>query len=397
MFKKKKKPVDELSERMAEIEAEKLYRRYLNRAIYVIKPGALKSDVTYKVVPLADKLYFCRVGGQFYDIDKEIAANEYLTEAELLADKNSFAVPFTDIHHVQIDTKKNVHTGKIDNSGSLILAGADRNTFIIHSINSCAQVEQFFEDYTNFPVSVLQGEHQERTGTAEQSKIDAFSQSAEQEPEKVRKAFKLCNALNGVSVLYVFWALFFPKPIELVVAAGVLLPLIGYGILIKYREIVKFDKKRGDNSPSVANAVIAPSSALFLVALLRYRVIYTSSIFFAVLILTIVMSALLLMLSKTHVRQKSVLFLIPLFILAYSYGAVITTNCAFDFKDPQEKLAYVNERKIDDSQYTLTVTLAGGSKTVTVYVDESFYNTTRVNDKVILYIKPGLWGLEWVL
>lgn len=215
--------------------------------------------------------------------------------------------------------------------------------------------------------------------------------------EKLERTTKLSKLLDTLGRFYLLWALIIPRPATLLVVIGVVLGIVGTLVYIKNSSIAARVAGEGNGAHGIGFSMYGPAAGLLLVVMRNYRFFYTTGLWIAVAAVGLVLSALVLLLSRGYVKKKSMIFLIPLVMLVFSYGAIIGTNCALDPNEPQEQVARVNYKSVSDGNYALDVTLEGGEKKVTVYVEELFYNTTRINDKVVLYLQPGLWGIEWVL
>lgn len=147
----------------------------MQAAIHLLDPGKLTPDKYYKVYPSAPSLLFIKIGGQFYDeetdnqapfvvgllmmalrktffnkrkerheasIDRQVGENP----DGLLAKKSNFALDFTAIQKIEMNTKSSFHTNGTDR-GSLLLHFTDgtQRKFIIPSFVATKSVIHFFE------------------------------------------------------------------------------------------------------------------------------------------------------------------------------------------------------------------------------------------------------------
>lgn len=133
---------------MSEYEAIELEKRYKENGIYLIEANALSLDKVYKVVLKDNNLYFCKVGGQFYEIDEEaIEYTKKVDENILLKDKSNFKLPRDNIRSITLINKKSMHTGSIPNNGIVMMYRISEEKpkkYIIHMINEFWEIENYF-------------------------------------------------------------------------------------------------------------------------------------------------------------------------------------------------------------------------------------------------------------
>lgn len=79
--------------------------------IFLIKGRIVKFDIVYKVVPKGDELYFCKVGGQSYNIkDIEEKYNKGMTMEVFHKDKNNYVENRLHISDIRVDSKASLHS-----------------------------------------------------------------------------------------------------------------------------------------------------------------------------------------------------------------------------------------------------------------------------------------------
>jgi hypothetical protein len=116
--------------------------------IFLIQPEWFKPDRVYKIIYKEGNFYFCRVGGQFYEID-EIEENykKDSPENELLKDRFNYKMDGKSIMGILIRKKPSSWTGHLPNNGTLRMSitGDKTRKFIVHPINEVEEVKRFFE------------------------------------------------------------------------------------------------------------------------------------------------------------------------------------------------------------------------------------------------------------
>lgn len=132
-----------------EQELDELERNYKKDSIYLIEPKTFNVDIVFKIIIKDNSLYYCRVGGQFYEID-EISL-KYSCESDdkaLLSDVSSYKIPLNFIRDISLSRKKSLHTGHLPNNGILCISidnVKNAKKYIIHPINEYDEVKTFFE------------------------------------------------------------------------------------------------------------------------------------------------------------------------------------------------------------------------------------------------------------
>jgi len=425
-WQEKQAEIDPLGYGLAQIEAEKIERAVFDNAIYLIGSGRLNSGFAhrigikrpwkpgpvYKVLVHGDTLYFCYAGARIDEIDIDIAANEAYNEQELLSHKESFSILIRDITQVTISTKRSLLTGDIQNNGTVsIHAGEQKFDLIIHVVNEYKTVDEFFKNLINVPVSMEIDKHTQALHLEE----ELVKNYAEHSPEKLRTLRRLCRTLNILGWVYAGWTIFIGFPQMPLAIIGLLLPTVAIALYAMNKDIVRFfalSRNKEFRAPSLAGALVTPSIGLTLLAL-EYNVFHTARLWIVVIIATIVLVALVLMLTEEHNRKKWLRFVIPMFVAFFAYGAVVTTNVVFDYTphpDPANHQFTQLERKWSSTSdgrtsfnFALNVIEHEDNMTVQLTPDNFRVSVSNRNfvrayeDNIVrLCVLPGLWGISWV-
>lgn len=124
-------------------------RKYKKGAIYLIEPKMFDVDFVFKIIIKNNNIFYCRVGGQFYEVD-EISL-KYSCEVDeniLLSDKSNYKIQLNLIRSISLNRKKSRHTGAIPNNGIVYISIDNEKKvkkYIIHPINEYDEVKVFFE------------------------------------------------------------------------------------------------------------------------------------------------------------------------------------------------------------------------------------------------------------
>lgn len=386
----------ELSEHEAEKQLEEVTQRVFANAVYLIKPNSLKADVTYKVVNKDDSLLFFRVGGQFYDIDPEIAVNEKLDISDVDAIKGSFILKKSDVQYITIKTKHRMWTGEIENNGTVCVAVTGGETsYIIHGINDYPMVQKFFGDALGYPVNMIL----DKKRTRKEKRDRAFELRNLPEKSRIRK---IAGALNAAGILSGIWLICYPRPVQLSVAVGIILPIAAMIFYLKNSRFVTLDEHKGQKLPSVGSALVVPPWALMIVALLGFNIIYSWKMWLAIVLVSLAASVFIIIKSKEFQLQKSLLFCIPVMVCVYVFGAAVTSNCLYDYHTPEiKKLHIVDKDYSEGSKYDKyhieLESWRSDRETVRASVSRGKYEAFEVGSEVSVRVSKGLWGIEWYI
>lgn len=116
--------------------------------IFLIQPEWFKPDRVYKLIYRNGNLYFCRVGGQFYEIDEiQRTYNIDSSEEVLLKDRFNYSMDVKCIKDIIVKKKQSSWTGHIPNNGTLKMRTVEGKIkrYILHPINGFEDIKRFFE------------------------------------------------------------------------------------------------------------------------------------------------------------------------------------------------------------------------------------------------------------
>lgn len=365
-------------------------------AIFLILPRWIRTDIVYKAIFKDNNIYFCRVGGQFYEIRGiQNKYNARMNEKIFVGDKNNFKVAKHDIVSVVINTKKSMWTGKISNNGTVILSLVDgKEKLIIHPIQNARTVYEFFKSISGIPVELIDKEEK-----AKESSLKKNTPSVNNRSAGYKMAKRLTNILNNLAFMSAMWMIFYPKPYVVVLIVNLALPIIGIIIYIKFKDYVEFDDEKGRDCPNVGMVVLFPSIFLSFRAIFDFNVIYTGLLWVYLIVITIIILIIILLKSKEYKTKKWLPVIMFIFIFSYVYGGVITTNCVFDYSKPIKYTTYVEDKhktKGKVTSYYLKVRPWGPyNENNEVDVSKRLYENTEKGDRVRMLLFDGAWGIRW--
>lgn len=237
-------------------------------------------------------------------------------------------------------------------------------------------------------------------------KNNDFGLSIEERQGKLKNARLTANILNGAGIVLAVWMFFFPKPYKYALIACIALPLITISVIKFWKGLIRIDAEKGSVYPSAIGAIIIPGIVLALRAILDFSIDDYSNIWLPSILIAVVLTAILIIGNKELSFQKGkeyfTILSIAVFIFAYGYGAVVTTNCAFDKSEPEMFGSQVLEKTISggrkSTSYDLKLSPWGNKIEVEkVSVNSDLYNNLQVGDKVSVYRFKGAFDIPWIV
>lgn len=229
-----------------------------------------------------------------------------------------------------------------------------------------------------------------------------FGLTPEQREEKLQRASLVAKIINWCGGLVTLWCFFYPHPYQYAILAAVIIPPAAIAAIFYFGGIIKFEEKDGAY-PTVFPALLIPGLALVIRAVMDYNIFDNTHAWLPSIIITVALTALLIISSRQENMKQRKTFIAALamsiFLLAYSYGTVITLNAVYDLSPAQVYKAAVIKKRISSGKsttYYLAVTpwgpeVAGDEVTVS----KELYNTTSINDSVNIYFKKGRFSIPW--
>ncbi|MCL1896265.1 MAG: hypothetical protein FWG03_06955 [Clostridiales bacterium] len=295
---------------------------------------------------------------------------------------------------MEINSKRRMWTGPIPNNGSANLFNGKKLGFIIHPVNDYPRVQAFFESALKRPVKAIIDKGRKQTD-------DIEKEFNSQKPDIKRQIKKAATILNTAGLIAGLWLMIFPIPFLPVFLACLTLPVLSLIFYTYNRKPISLGEKKPDSLPDIFCGILLPALALSITALRDINVLYSGRAWVGILVLTFIITAAVMYKTRNRKKEKSTAAVLAIFIFIYSYGAVVTTNCVFDYHEPAWFPVKVDEKIYNKGRYVgdyqLVVTVGDERDSVTAYVPEEIYLETKPGGNAWLAIFPGFWGIEWCL
>jgi len=212
--------------------------------------------------------------------------------------------------------------------------------------------------------------------------------------------------LEYVAIGLSAWFLFFPHHFLLVIL--LLIPVLGLFLngLEKpsIASLVEIDRN-SKNEYDVADFIDIPAFVIFIGAFGRYELDSLTAIFIAG---NFAFIAIILFLFLTHKqilesgKDKFWIYSSVIFCLfMYSYGAVVSINCAFDSSKPKVYESQIIDKQIHKGRkgrktyYVKVLPWGHHYDAEEIKVSQSEYDHYTVNETVKIDYKEGLLGIPW--
>ena len=365
------------------------------KPIYLIKPRFFLPDIVCKVLFMEGELYFCKVGGQFYNIsENESDYRENMTQEVFERDKSNFKISMQSIENVKLNGRKSLWTGNIQNEGTVVIThDGDSEKFIIHRKQNSEEAAAFFKSVNGLKVDSV------NTGRAAKKKSEGHISGAVRRSAEYKGIYKTTKYLNTLGWVCGFWLMFYPKPYLPAVLLNILLPIAGIFVYIKYNKYVELDDDRWEENPNVGAIVLIPSLALVARALLDFNLFYETRFWICTAGITLIMLVIILMKTSEYKRNRWVPFALALFMFPYVLGTTVLTNCLFDSSDAERYSSYITDKYISTGKtktYNITIEPWGPvTETEDIIVGKSFYENAQKGQRINLQLKGGAWGFKW--
>ena len=222
-----------------------------------------------------------------------------------------------------------------------------------------------------------------------------------------KKAKTVSLYLNNIGLGLGLWLFIYPYPYKILISISLLYPLVALYAYYKYKGIITLEdddnSKTDPKHPTLLNAIVMPAFGMTLRMIIDYDPVSFKDcswpiifIFVALLLVILLIQRSLSYKVKFWVKGNIEVFL---FIIAYSYGCCIATNCLYDYSVPKIYRTTVLDKHYSSGKrttYYLKLDKWGvRNEPEDVSVSKSFYNETLRNQMVHVAVKKGTLNIPW--
>lgn len=235
-------------------------------------------------------------------------------------------------------------------------------------------------------------------------KGDNFGFSVTERRSQLQKAKWSATILNWAAVIIAARMFFWPKPYPLVMVVSILCPIAVILLLKLFRGLIQLNDRKNSHYPSLFWAFFIVSMALVLRAL-DLNIYEHEKVWWLVFPMTFLLSVVLFTGNREFDWQKGrdifTASVIVCIIFAYSYGAVLGSNCTFDQSNATLFRTQILEKEIVSTKTTthylhLAPWEQGNSREL-VSIDKKMYQQLQEGDSVQVLFFEGRWGIPWYI
>lgn len=233
---------------------------------------------------------------------------------------------------------------------------------------------------------------------------NSFGFSTSERQSQFQAARRSTKILNWVAGIISAWTFFYPNPYLAAITAAMLCPIAAIVLLKRFNGLIHLEEKKNSPHPSVFLAFFIPSMALFLRAMLDLNIYNFEKLWWLLPLIALPLSAVSLLGNQEFDWKKGQNVLMPLVVVgittAYSYGAILCTNCALDQSNAAEFHARILAKDKSTGKtttYHLSLEpLDFNYPLDEAQVDKVTYQRLAIGDTVRVLFFEGRWGIPWL-
>ena len=222
--------------------------------------------------------------------------------------------------------------------------------------------------------------------------------------KQFQNARRSARVLNWEAGIIAAFTIFYPKPYLVAIFASMLCPIVAIVLIKRFKGLIQFDERKNSPHPSVFLAFFFPSMALLLRALLDLNIYDHGKVWWLLVLVSVFLSGALFIGNQEFDWKKGQSIFTALVIVcitaAYSYGAILCTNCALDQSNAAEFHAQILEKdKSTGTTTTYYLSLAPldfNHPLDKVQVDKVTFQRVAKGDTVRVLFFEGRWGIPWL-
>jgi hypothetical protein len=233
---------------------------------------------------------------------------------------------------------------------------------------------------------------------------NTFGLSVAERQTQFQNARRSAKVLNWGAGIIAAWTFFYPEPYLAAIVASMLCPIAAIVLVKLFKGLIHIDERKNSPNPSVFSAFFFPSLALLLRALLDLNIYDHGKVWEILILMTVLLSGALFIGNQEFDWKKGQSIFTALVIVcitaAYSYGAIMCTNCALDKSTAAEFHAQILEKdKSTGKTTTYNLSLAPLDFNYPLdeaQVDKVTYQRVAIGDTVRVLFFEGRWGIPWL-
>lgn len=223
-------------------------------------------------------------------------------------------------------------------------------------------------------------------------------QTEEERRRALARARRVARAATIVTVGLLGWALFNPRPYEVVMATLAAIPLATMALLLAGRGLYAISDDRSEIRPSLMVPLFGPGLLLTIRAYFDLDVIDRAPPLVWTALVALALTALVMAGEPSLRRRWYAPLGVLLFLAALPWGAIQMANALLDRCEPEVLPVAVLDKRINSgkgARYNLRLAPWGPQQVGEVTVDSDLYGAVEVGDAVCVAVWPGALGVRW--
>lgn len=233
---------------------------------------------------------------------------------------------------------------------------------------------------------------------------EEFGITPEQREAQLATARRVCKYLNNGAWLLAAWIIFYPKPYEVAALVLCIYPIILIGVGYVFPKLIQYDDDEKTAYPSVTLALAITSLSLMLRILFDYNLLEYDTLWIYISLMAIVLMFGYLLPMGVKVNsfyRVFLLTLVALFMLSYSFGLYVFTNCLLDKSSGKVFTTTLADKRISTGKtttYYLELNPWEDRKVIEdVKVSKEFYESFEVGDSIQVTQYAGALNTPWLI
>ncbi|QDA60701.1 YdbT family protein [Hymenobacter jejuensis] len=241
--------------------------------------------------------------------------------------------------------------------------------------------------------------------TAKLLENDDLGRTPEEREARLANALRTAKCLNIAGGAVAGWLLVYPQPYKWAIAIGLVLPLLATIALWLHQGVIRLDEKRNSAYPSLAIAILGPSSSLLLRALLDFEILDYAPLWPQAATIAAGAALALFAGSREFIwhndSRTGLLFSIVIYSALYGFAATTIYNCVFDEGEGTRYEAQVLSKHRTSGKHTtyyLHVSPWGPRSTAEdVTVSHDYYDEVQPSDTIQIHAGSGQLHIPWFM
>lgn len=368
-------------------------RRIEEKPVLLIQPRLFLRDILYALVMQNGFFYFCKLSHRFYaTAEEEKRFRTGMQENELLKEKSSFSLSMDSIREIHMETKRDPWTASWDNGGIVQFKQETRTRrFILCSQTLPSLLTEKLQENGFDRFTLLDNAEPRYPSVPSDKKTDRESR---------KKIERLGYLFNVLTVIAAIWVFFLPYSLTGGAIMNILLPIAAIFAQWKYRGF--FHSKTRNSTKALSSffvAILLPPLLLSIKVMIAVHIVHPFSVLPVLFLLTAACVAFCLIRFR-RLRSKTVFWSLMLFVFAFLYSGVLTTNSMGTTKIIAQYQAtienkYTRHTYRSTAHYLVLSAWDNYPDKNDISVDLQTYYQASVGDTLHISQERGLWGIEW--